>query len=319
MKNAVLKSVAGAVLLLICLGCASFCPGQTPRTPPSRPNRPPPPPRAYPKPIPTATIKVSGLIHVLHGKEADVEINNLTGVRYSVGLGSTGQAPCGQGWVSGSLQLKYDSMPVNGKLRLKFDLYFYQDAAGSTCPIHIYIAAMEPGKNRSVTERDTKLDAGTVHIESTQTYRMENTWDVVPFGVNIKVSLIGNSQGACTGISTGLSGIIPIGVVKNGDDLSLHIRSGIFSTQCMFDLNPPFQLKDGWAVTERIWKMERERGDRDVCRAGYSNADPSGASFYVHAQMECAVGPDNNNGIRLTLQSITLVGPPNQTYEQAFR
>ena len=245
---------------------------------------------------------------------ADVEINSLSAVQYTVGLGSTPQC--------GGVQQKYSSIPVDGKLKLKFNLDFRVEAAGITCSMYVYIVPREiSGVVRP--QEDTKLYAGTVHIEPAQTYKVEKTWDLVPFGVNINVRLLGDSQGSCSGFSAGLSGIIPIGVVKNGDGLSLHIRSGIFSTGCLYDSSPPLQLKKGWTVTDVNWKEDRE-GDLRVCFVGnHSGLDrfrhETSTSLNVHAQMECGVGPDNNNGIRLTLQSVTLVGPPNQTYEQAFR
>ena len=310
----VFSGALASVNFCVELGSGNRCFAQVPRTPPSRPTRPKPDPPTFAQPVPAATIRVAETLRVLQTTEADIEVTNLRAVPYSVTVGSTGPAPCGVGAIQNvNNYSRRNLIPVNGKLKLKWDLYFYLSAAGKSCPIYVYVT---PTGEREYA----KLDAGTVQIESTQTYKIENTWNVVTLGVSITGSLIDSSQGACGGLSAGLSGIIPIGLVKNGEDLSLHIRSGIYPTQCVFDPSPRFPLKRGWAVVDRTWKVEHERGDQDSCKVVFLSAgEPSGASFYVHAQMMCGVGPDNNNGVRATLQSVTLVGPLNQTYVQAFQ
>jgi hypothetical protein len=113
---------------------------------------------------------------------------------------------------------------------------------------------------------------------------------------------------------------VPIGPVEHERDLSFHIRSGLNPSSCVFDSNPPYRrLKAGWAIIDRKWKIERTRGANDACLVNnYGATSPEGTYFYVHSQLECAGGPDNDNGVRLTLQRLTLLGPANGSPLDAF-
>jgi hypothetical protein len=133
-------------------------------------------------------------------------------------------------------------------------------------------------------------------------------------------SIVNDAHGSCSGISAGLSGLVPIGVVEHEHDISLHIRSGINRSECVFDSSQPqLRLKPSWAIIDRKWKVDHARGPSDACGVRYHSAsEPAGTRFYVHAHVACDGGPDNDNGLRLTLQRITLVGPLNGSPMDAF-
>lgn len=265
--------------------------------------------------LPRASITVAGPIYMMTGTSATIHLRNFEDVPQRVEI--TGETtPC---WLSVPSMTPQEVTPSGGRASVDVMLYFiYPEAQGQTCTIRVKTYNLAARTGRTVS-------AGTVKVEPAQRYVIDDTWQIVPWTSGTTPTLIvtpGSTagRGACSGISAGLSGLVPIGPVEHERDLSFHIRSGLNPSSCVFDSNPPYRrLKAGWAIVDRKWKVERARGTKDACNVNnYGTSYPKGTYFYVHSQLECGGGPDNDNGVRLTLQSLTLLGPANGSPLDAF-
>jgi hypothetical protein len=265
--------------------------------------------------VPTVSVSVTEPIYVKTITDVSVHIRNLPDVPHTIQLLVVKPTQCSaRGYASRRVTVS----PADGKVTFLADVHFDSlGARGQSCPLAITLTAMQPAAPR--------VDAGSVPVEAGQTYTIDNTWDVVPWILPIvpgKADLPGSAQlGQCTGFSAGLSGIIPIGVVEHDHDLSFHLRSGVYPSACSYEpmRSRMTTLNRAWYIIGRTWKIERARGTGDACKVD-SNLDdkPSGGAFLIMYTMSCGGGPDNDNGVRLILQSLTLIGPPNRTPLEAF-
>ena len=259
---------------------------------------------------PHAVVRVNEPVYVLSSVPATVELSNLRNVKTHLIL----EAETTACWLAPSSMAEQQITPVNGRATFSVPLYFiYAEAHGQDCALHVKIATPDDTRFRDVA-------AGTVHVEAGQTYVIEDTWAVVPFVSTIVATRINAPDAPCTGLSLGLAGAIPIGAVEYERDLSFTIRSGINPPECTFESSQPYrQLAKGWAIIGRSWRVEKARGASDACSINnYSTDQPAGSRFYVHSQMHCGGGPDNDNGVRLILQRLTLLGPPGHAPIEAF-
>jgi hypothetical protein len=321
MKNAVLKVAVVTVLLLVGLGCTNLCLAQTPRTPPSRPTRPQPDPPAFPEPAPTATIRMEEPVYVLSQAKGELEVTNLSGTRYHPEFraipGSTPGADAIRCHMGSDQEPPYYLVPVNGKIKAKFGFFFYEDSAGKNCTFTLHLHTVSTSG-----ERPIDIYPVTIKVEAGQTYKIENTWDLKQFVSKAGVEKM--ARGDCEGLSVGSASVlpIPIGEVENNGDISFHVRGGILPAQCMFkSASPKFQLKAKWAIVDGKWKTEFVRGTNDTCGASQPSVLGHG-EFDIQVQLRCAgtgLLPDNSNGVRVTLESITLIGPPHEAPLNAFR
>ena len=260
---------------------------------------------------PRASVSVSEPVYALTSIPATVELSNLRNVKTHLIL----EAETTACWLAPSSMAEQQITPVNGRATFSVPLYFvYAEAHGQDCALHVKIATPDDTRFR-------KVAAGTVHVEAGQTYTLEDTWAVVPFVSTIAATRINAPDAPCTGLSLGLAGAIPIGAVEYERDLSFNLRSGINPPECTFDSSQPYkQLAKGWAIIGRSWRVEKARGASDACSINnYQSDKPAGSWFYVHSQMRCGGGPDNDNGVRLVLQRLTLLGPPGRAPIDAFR
>ena len=265
--------------------------------------------------LPRASISVSGPVYMMTTTTATITVQNLGNTPHRLEI--TGETlAC---WLSVPSMERHEVTPVAGRATFAVKLHFiYPEAHGQTCTIRVKAYDLAAKQMHTIS-------AGTIKVEPAQEYVIEDTWSIVPWTSGVTPTLIvspGSSggRGACSGISAGLAGLVPIGPVDHERDLSFHIRSGLNPSICTFDSNPPYRrLKAGWAIVDRKWKIERVRGTSDACQVvNYSTESPKGTSFYVHSQLECGGGPDNDNGVRLTLQRLTLLGPANGSPLDAF-
>ena len=260
--------------------------------------------------IPRASVNVAEPVYAMTPVPATVELSSLRNVKSHLILKAETQA-C---WLTPASMKQQEVTPVGGRVSYPITLHFvYPEAHGQTCALHVDVGTLDDRQIRSVP-------AGSVRVEAGQTYTIEDTWQIMPWVSSITATRINAPDAPCTGMSAGLSGIIPIGPVEYEHDISFNLRSGLNAPECTFDSSQPYRtLKKGWAIVDRKWKVERARGESDACNvAYYSNTEPSGTWFYVHSQLRCGGGPDNNNGVRLTLQRLTLLGPPNGSPLDAF-
>jgi hypothetical protein len=264
--------------------------------------------------LPRASISLSGPVYMMTAASATIHLVNFENVPQRVWL-TAETTPC---WLSAPTMMPQEITPSGGRASFTVELFFiYPEANGQTCTMRV-MTFDSAGRAR-------RTAAGTVKVEPAKRYVIDDTWQIVPWTSGTTPTLIvtpgsTGGRGACSGISAGLSGLVPIGPVEHERDLSFHIRSGLNPSSCVFDSNPPYRrLKRGWAIVDRKWKVERTRGTEDACYVNnYGTGYPKGSSFYVHSQLECGGGPDNDNGVRLTLQSLTLLGPVNGSPLDAF-
>jgi hypothetical protein len=265
--------------------------------------------------LPRASISVPGPVYMMTTTTATIHVQNLANAPHRLTI--TGETlEC---WLSVPSMSEHEVKPVAGRATFTVPLHFiYPEAHGQTCTIRVKAYNLAAKEGRTIS-------AGTIKVEPAQQHVIEDTWSIVPWTSGTTPTLIvdpGSSggRGACSGVSAGLSGLVPIGPVEHERDLSFHIRSGLNPSSCVFDSNPPYhRLKAGWAIVDRKWKIEQVRGASDACRVvNYGTGYPEGTNFYVHSQLECGGGPDNDNGVRLTLQRLTLLGPANGSPLDAF-
>ena len=260
--------------------------------------------------VPRASVTVNEPVYAMTPVPATVQLSNLRNVKSHLILKGETTA-C---WLTPASMTQQEITPAGGRASYSIQLHFvYPESHGQTCALHVEVGTLDDRKIRNVS-------AGSVHVEDGQTYTIENTWQIMPWVSSITATRINAPNAPCTGMSAGLAGLIPIGPVEFEQDISFNLRSGINQPECTFDSSQPYRtLKKGWAIVDRKWKVERARGDSDACNvATYSSTMPEGTWFYVHSQLRCGGGPDNNNGIRLTLQRLTLLGPPNSSPLDAF-
>jgi hypothetical protein len=259
---------------------------------------------------PRASVRLSQPVYVMSSVPVTVELSNLRNVKTHLIL----EAETTACWLAPSSMVEQEITPSNGRAAFSVPLFFvYPEAHGQDCAVHVKFATPDDTRFRNIA-------AGTVHVEAGQTYTIENTWAVVPFVSSITATRINAPDAPCTGLSLGLAGAVPIGAVEHEHDLSFTIRSGIHPPECTFDSSQPYKrLAQGWAIIGRSWRVETARGASDACSINnYQTGQPAGTWFYVHSQMRCGGGPDNDNGVRLILQRLTLLGPPGRAPIEAF-
>lgn len=256
-----------------------------------------------------ASVSVSEPVYAMTPVAATVQLSNLRNVKSHFILKAESTA-C---WLTPASMKQQEITPTGGRASYSILLHFvYPESHGQTCPLHVDVGTLDDLRIHSVP-------AGSVHVEDGQTYTIEHTWQIMPWVSSITATRINAADAPCSGMSAGLAGIIPIGAVEYEQDISFNLRSGINQPECTFDSSQPYRtLKKGWAIIGRKWQVTRARGESDACTAAYSTGMPEGTWFYVHSQMRCGGGPDNNNGVRLTLQRLTLLGPPNSSPLDAF-
>jgi hypothetical protein len=261
------------------------------------------------------SVSVTEPIYVKTITDVRVRIRNLRDVPYTIQLIVVKPTKCS---TRGYASRRVTTTPVGGETTFLADVHFDSlGARGQSCPLALDLTALKWG--------DSTVAAGSIHVETGQTYTIENTWDVVPWILPIKPwkddQYSSVQLGECNGLSAGLSGLVPIGVVEYEHDLSFHLRSGMYPSVCRYepDRSRLVSLNRGWHIVDRKWKIERARGQGDACAVD-SNLDekPSGTVFLIMYTLSCRGGPDNDNGVRLTLQSITLIGPPNRAPLEGF-
>jgi hypothetical protein len=265
--------------------------------------------------LPMVSVSVTEPIYVKTITDVRVHIRNLRDVPHTIQLLVVKPTKCSaRGYASRRLTVT----PVGGEVTFMADVSFDSlGARGHSCPLAIDLTAMQSA--------ESKVDAGSVPVEAGQTYTIDNTWDVVPWILPIKpgkADQYGSAQqGECNGFSAGLSGVMPIGVVEHDHDLSFQLRSGIYPSTCSYqpDRSRMTRLNQPWYIIGRTWKIERARGASDACKVDSNLAEnPAGRAFLIMYTLSCGGGPDNDNGVRLILQSLTLIGPPNRTPLEAF-
>ena len=260
---------------------------------------------------PRASVTVGEPVYILTGVVATISLTNVRNVKSHVRILNTTVDECR---VETEPAIARDVTPVGGRGTFVVELYFLDlGGRGRTCELNVGLATPDDPFFRPVR-------GATVQIAQGQTYTIEHTWDLKPWISEITATRINAHDAPCSGMSAGLSGVIPIGAAEYDHDLSFTLRSGIHQPECTFDSAQPYRrLKRGWAIIDRRWKTIRARGDGDACSlSNYSVSEPSGGHFYVHSQMRCGGGPDNDNGIRLVLEQLTLTGPPNGSPLDAF-
>ncbi len=260
--------------------------------------------------IPRASVSLTEPVYAMTPVSATVELSSLRNVKSQLMLKAETQA-C---WLTPASMAQQELTPVGGRASYSIMLHFvYPEAHGQTCALHVDVATLDDHRIRSVP-------AGSVRVEAGQTYTLEDTWAVVPFVSSIIATRVNAPDAPCTGFSLGLAGAIPIGPVEYGHDLSFTMRSGIHPPECTFDSSQPYKrLAKGWAIIGRSWRVENARGASDLCTiSNYQTEQPAGTWFYVHSQIRCGGGPDNDNGVRLILQRLTLLGPPGRAPIEAF-
>ena len=262
-------------------------------------------------PTPRAAITVNEPVYVLTSVPATLVLTNVRNVKSHVKIVHTTVHGCG---VSPETMMPQEVTPVGGRATLSVPLRFTSvEGRGRTCAINVGLATPDDPFFRPVP-------GASVAVAQGQTYTIEHTWDLKPWISEITPTRINAPDAPCSGMSAGLSGLIPIGAAEYDHDLSFNLRSGIHQPECTFDSAQPYRrLKRGWAIIDRRWKTVRARGESDACSiSNYSVSEPSGGYFYVHSQMRCGGGPDNDNGVRLILERLTLTGPPNGSALDAF-
>lgn len=302
------KTICGTLVAgLVLLSTPTDVQGQVRRTTPTTVRRSPPT-----RPAPVASVRATGPIHVMTMVPVTVEARNLTlpdGEHLFRMEGET--AECWPGVDATSVSVR--ATAAGGTVSYPVKLYFGRpEAHGRTCTL--LIKAARPG------EPWRRVASSAVQVERAETYVIENTWQLVPFVSSITATRVNAPNAPCTGLSAGLSGAVPIGPVEHDRDLSFHIRSGINQPDCVYASEQPYrQLKRGWVIIDREWRIEHARGGGDACSINnYSSDQPAGTYFYAHVQMRCGGGPDNDNGVRLILRRLTLLGPPNGSPLDAF-
>ncbi len=258
-----------------------------------------------------ASVQVQGTVYALTEVPATIYLSNVRNVRSHVRILNTKVAGCALG---PDAMMPREITPAGGRASFSVPLYFINpEASGRDCPLNVGLATPDDPVFR-------EIPGAVVAIAPSQTYTIEDTWAIVPFVSSIVATRINAPDAPCTGVSLGLSGAIPIGAVEFEHDLSFTLRSGIHPPECTFDSGDPKKhLARGWAIVGRSWRVEKAKGSSDACSINNYQADqPAGTWFYVHSQMRCGGGPDNDNGIRLILQRLTLIGPPGQSAIQAF-
>ena len=260
---------------------------------------------------PSASVQVQGTVYALTEVPATIYLSNVRNVKSHVRILNTRVAGCA---LDPDAMMPHEVVPVGGRASFSVPLYFINpEASGRECPLNVALATPDDPTYR-------EIPGAVVSLARSQTYTIEDTWAVVPFVSSIVATRINAPDAPCTGLSLGLSGVIPIGAVEYERDLSFTLRSGIHPPECTFDSgDPKKRLAKGWAIVGRSWRTERARGSSDACSINnYQSDQPSGTYFYVHSQMRCGGGPDNDNGIRLILQRLTLIGPPGHGAIDAF-
>ena len=96
------------------------------------------------------------------------------------------------------------------------------------------------------------LPVPTFAFTPRQVYAFEDTWALRDF-LGFRAE---GGTGVCSGDSTGTAGTHPVGVLKSGGDIVLHIRSGPLGTECPF-VSQPRVLPDGFTLR----RVEFERSD----------------------------------------------------------
>lgn len=190
---------------------------------------------------------------------------------------------------------------------------------------------------------NTRISTGqSVQLPRVAKVSISNTWDLqnfsTPSGKKFQARVSG-APGACGPLSVGSAGSFPTGVVKNGSDISFQLRNGLVNAECTFTTTPRLQTRKGWVITEVDWSIRRDR----FCYPSRTEKEQRPGSWTHNEALNPDYGPALNPGFldrvrvvatcvsdrsdiarndhlfRANLNRITLVGPPRQPWQMAFR
>ncbi|MEZ5498851.1 MAG: hypothetical protein R3E77_05390 [Steroidobacteraceae bacterium] len=213
--------------------------------------------------------------------------------------------------------------------RLTFDVTFRRPYAGRTCPIVLF----PYGGRSSFPTRRASMNAGSVRLPALASYTIDNTSDLLRYTTASGKRLqAGASKGLvpCQLASIGSAGTFPTGVVLEGGDLTFQLRNGLLAEQCTFTTTPALEVRDGWLVADVVWQFTRS----PVCGAQeYGQQQPShqlvtslsDERFLIPVTFDawCRVNeadPARNGYLyEARLARVELVGPPGQTWQNAFK
>jgi hypothetical protein len=164
-------------------------------------------------------------------------------------------------------------------------------------------------------------------------YPVSNTWALEKY---LRFDLQPYSAvGACSGTSPGTSGLIPVGILREGDDINLRIRSGPVGTKCTWMIYAT-GLREGWEMrmtTEKkhvgskcdsgietslagTFRFDREPGlYHQGGRLTLAHNNPRGeelpdnaGSYFKYTNLNCSPTLTNDHGVTMRLVSAELVG-----------
>jgi hypothetical protein len=218
------------------------------------------------------------------------------------------------------------SEPGGTPYKVRWDFTFSGiENSGKRCAIEIH-----PYGSRTLP-----LPAGEIQLPRLETYTITKTWDLLSFTTpSGKKLLASGSKGPlpCELGSIGTAGTFATGVVNDNGDLSFQLRNGLLQEDCSFQTSTALAVKQGWLVRKVDWQFTSDSHCNAFNREFGIQAssgqtvtfffDPT-AIFQVRFDATCK--PDetdrtkNNHLYKAKLSRIELVGPPGQTWRDAFK
>jgi len=182
-----------------------------------------------------------------------------------------------------------------------------------------------------------KMSTGSsVTLPQVSVHTILQTWDLVDFTTpsGKKFGASANPPVVCSPLSVGKSGSFPIGVVKYNKDLSFQIRNAALPISCSYKTFPQMEVKQGWIITEVEWNFS----GNEICHLGgamiphfewspghWGAGDSHNTTELFPIKVDGACDVDgshrlnNKHVFRAILKKITLIGPPQQTWQSAFK
>lgn len=177
-------------------------------------------------------------------------------------------------------------------------------------------------------------------VDSRKAYPVSNTWELKKYlRFNLQPY---TAVGACSGTSPGTSGFIPVGVLRESNDINLRIRSGPVGTKCTWMLYAT-GLRSGWEMRMIFEKrqvgskcdsgIETSAGgsfrfDRDAGlyhqggQLTLAHNNPAGevppydlesaAKYFRYTNLTCSPTVTNDHGVTMRMVSAELVGDGGQ-------
>lgn len=209
--------------------------------------------------------------------------------------------------------------------------------------IPLYLVVTE--RSGSV-EKTRRVNAGTLPIIGFKAFRLRGTHAIATrLKFNFYVTPTGPTAWVCEGVSTGPTGRFTVGKVKAGEDMAFKIRSGPLGGNCMWESFEKIKIDHPWKIvamnfaTTATSQCHASGDDDDLRRdppsAGTLRHDqifigkfprivlkdlnqPADRFPIMHVSLQCGKTASNDHSIEMRMTEIELLGPENETLEQAF-